>query len=229
MLEESQAGLTQITENLQESDRLQNQAIRAVGAAAGFAAQTGMHAAQTGERAAKAAESALEANQLNGEAIKELRLATLTTKWGVERNELLTEAYRPHKLILGGQQATGGASVGVAIDESNFIQSVRRLSREPGIEIVVNTAGNTVWPGGLIVLNIQRGTVAGEDNSILIKAHAFDSGTNTLGVPAGVTKDGKPREIIRVFGVYMPGELMPKYRKELDALDAKYRGLGLEI
>lgn len=40
---------------------LTNQAVRAVGAAAGFAAQTGMHAADTAERATKTAESALDA------------------------------------------------------------------------------------------------------------------------------------------------------------------------
>ena len=61
-LEQAQKDLKTISENLQRSDRIQNQAIRAAGAAAGFAAQTGMHAADTAERATRTAESALEAH-----------------------------------------------------------------------------------------------------------------------------------------------------------------------
>lgn len=60
-LTEAQRKLEAQTANLKKAVELTNQAVRAVGAAAGFAAQTGMHAADVGERATRTAESALEA------------------------------------------------------------------------------------------------------------------------------------------------------------------------
>lgn len=61
-LTEAQRKLEAQTANLKKAVELTNQAVRAVGAAAGFAAQTGMHAADVGERATRTAESALEAH-----------------------------------------------------------------------------------------------------------------------------------------------------------------------
>ena len=39
----------------------------------------------------------------------------------------------------------------------------------------------------------------------------------------------KLKGVTRILGVLIPLEIFPKYQDQLDALDAKYRGLGLDI
>ncbi|WP_311342824.1 hypothetical protein [Corynebacterium riegelii] len=66
-LAQAQRVLEEQTENLRQAQALTNQAVRAVGAAAGFAAQTGMYAADVGERATRVAEEALNVGAANRE------------------------------------------------------------------------------------------------------------------------------------------------------------------
>ena len=94
-----------------------NRAVQAVGAAAGFAAQTGMHAADTGERAAAAAESALEAGKLNTEAL-------LAAQYTIEANRIIAENYAPHSL-----------EVNVGTDLVERRRAIKRLKDSSGVII----------------------------------------------------------------------------------------------
>lgn len=223
-LADAQAKLEKITKNLEEAQRATNQAVRAVGAAAGFAAQTGMHAAQTGERAAKAAESALEANRLNGEAIKKLDQAVLAAKYTTEYNKVLAANYAPKDLYIHIRgDKNWFRKVETIRDESGVIITAKVKIEDEELVLPVIDAPGTVFATLEIGL-YEDGFIYGKltnRSSMNIK----DSINGAMTVPLG----GSHRDDVSINGVLHPLRILPMYQKQLDALDAKYRKLGLDI
>lgn len=225
-LEKSQDELKTITQNLQESQRLTNQAVRAAGAAAGFAAQTGMHAADTAERATRAADSALEAGRLNSEAI-------LASQYSIEYNKILAEAYAPQKFYLKSACTFGGY---------NRISGFDLLGAPiTGLSVTDTTVDRYDYP---LILSLGRGsfdaTVSGclgikrKGDDYFITAGLFSSSFSWFNNFIGIAFDD--RDILskgvvelELSGTVFPAGISPDHKKRLDALTAKYRKAGLKI
>ena len=218
VLEDAQADLKVISENLQKSDRLQNQAIRAAGAAAGFAAQTGMHAADTAERAARAADSALEANALQGQAI-------LAMQYSIEYNEIIAESRSPQdfsyynrRLIFGLQDIQAADFLGAKITRIRLQDDIIRLYIDREL------------PAAFI------GTVGVSDADAPHELHTFFASASGFNSPRELALV-LDRDIPRfrggwnttINGTIFPAATAPVYQKRLDALTAEYRKKGLPI
>lgn len=157
-LQETQSGLERITGNLEQSDKLQNQAIRAVTAGMGLAGQTAMYAAETGEKAGKAAESALEGNRLNSEILKMHHVVVADAKKAADAAS---------KTATDAQNATTALAETLAVQKFYTGQQVELTlgmvywSREQRTRVYDHMgAGTKVHQGGLLKTwdyNNQRG------------------------------------------------------------------------
>lgn len=207
-LEQAQKDLKEISKNLQDSDRLQNQAIRAAGAAAGFAAQTGMHAADTAERAAKAAEDALEANALHGQAI-------LASQYTIEYNKVMAEAYRPQQVSIDSEDGvlvdTGGIAERVVTDA---LGKMFFMSKDP-------RGGDLILSGTFVHDTNVNGAPPQESTEVLV-----GRGRVFFYYP---DKNYPNAKFDRTDCYFTPSMLLPIYQARLDALTAEYRKKGLAI
>lgn len=207
-LEQAQKDLKEISRNLQKSDRLQNQAIRAAGAAAGFAAQTGMHAADTAERAARAADSALEANELHGQAI-------LASQYTIEYNKILAEAYRPQEVKIDSEKGvlvdTGGI---VGAIKTNSLGSMYFMSKDP-------KGGDLIISGVFIYETDVHGAPPQARTELLMGRAKFYFYYPDKNYPNSTFNSS--------VGYFTPSTILPIYQARLDALTAGYRKKGLAI
>lgn len=213
LLEQAQKDLTTISENLQKSDRIQNQAIRAAGAAAGFAAQTGMHAADVGERAARAAESALEANALHGQAI-------LAMQYTIEYNKALGEAHLPKYLASSGKYVDGKFAPGQTSVGGGLI------SVYGGEPLVVNTKFRKNGAGKYeVIISVQNQkepfSFTGKINDIPLAG--WGDGEVVVGEIASATG------FFEISGLYQSSRLTPLAQMRLDQITSIYREKGLAI
>ena len=219
VLKDAQADLKAITENLQRADRIQNQAIRAAGAAAGFAAQTGMHAADTAERAAQSAQSALEANALHGEAI-------LASQYTIEYNKIVAEAGLPHYIefrVKYGELFTptndpyfagaswygrpGGQRDGLSL---NFRSEATPLNIH--VQILHNQEDN-----------YRKSTISSYNGTIYPE---FLGPNGTVASRHTVPEEA---DYTQVRLMITPTRIVPHYQAQLDALTAEYRKKGLSV
>lgn len=220
LLEQAQKDLKTISENLQRSDRIQNQAIRAAGAAAGFAAQTGMHAADTAERAAQSAQSALEANALHGEAI-------LAMQYSVEHGQIMAEAYRPQDFEYSARDFTSAG---------RHYPKGLNIAGEPVTEISVQ--GSQVWIqakgfSGFFVGSVRFSSSSMSGGRQTTAKNASFNGFSRIG--GNPIRLDTPAEIgnylneLTVNGTVFPTVLLPNIQASLDALAAEYRKKGLSV
>lgn len=219
-LKQAQKDLKTITQNLQKSDRLQNQAIRAAGAAAGFAAQTGMHAADTAERAARSADSALEAQALHGQAI-------LAMQYSVEHGQIMAEAYRPQDFEYSTRDFTSAG---------RHYPKGLSIAGEPVDEISVQ--GSQVWIRAKGFSGFFVGSVRFSSSSMsggrqtTAKNASFNGFSKVGGNPIRLDT---PAEIgnyvndLTINGTVFPTVLLPNMQARLDALTAEYQKKGLAI
>lgn len=226
-LKDAQDKLEQQTANLNKAVGLTNQAVRAVGAAAGFAAQTGMHAADVGERATRTAEAALEANALHADAI-------LATQYAIEHNKLMEEASRTLTfeariyngvVVNGGDQKlvqfAGTTNVNTPIFGSSF-------------SLLLNLSKPAAY-SGLVYCTV--GKASGADGVVAVTRHAL-----------GFARAGSTQVVIRVPDTQFfwevssngsntvsmqfslsPTAIQPTFQTQLDALARKYRDKGLAV
>ena len=217
LLEQAQKDLKTITQNLQRSDRIQNQAIRAAGAAAGFAAQTGMHAADTAKHATRTAESALEANALHGQAI-------LASQYSIEYNKIIAES----RQVQFFQAALTGRA-----DRKNLSVTYSVTHPDVGIDY-----GYFDGSTGLMLFNWTGkgllGYVASVDlsvgNEIVIEQKPY-AAARSGGIYEVFDKEVPSNAPVRidVRFLFWSQETLPMYQKRLDALTAEYRKKGLSI
>ena len=219
-LEQAQKDLKTITKNLQRSDRIQNQAIRAAGAAAGFAAQTGMHAADTAERAAQSAQSALEANALHGEAI-------LAMQYSVEHGQIMAEAYRPQDFEYSARDFTSAG---------RHYPKGLTIAGETVSEIQVT--GNQVWIhargfSGFFVGSVRFSSVARNGDRVTpVRRVSFNGFSRVGGGPIRFDESlevGNESNELTINGTVFPTVLLPNIQARLDALTAEYQKKGLAI
>lgn len=209
----AQEKLEEQTRNLKKAVELTNQAVRAVGAAAGFAAQTGMHAADTAERAAQSAQSALEANALHGEAI-------LASQYTIEYNKILAENYLPKRVevtvVLSPDYVLESSS-----DESGIINQSKIFVEHE----TVNLPRTTPLAGHFMIAQVS-GANADEIMSFSQDNHGFARkglyGFSLKMLPTKYTRQS-------VVAFIHPANILPKYQARLDALTAEYRKKGLSV
>lgn len=212
-LTEAQRKLEAQTANLKKAVELTNQAVRAVGAAAGFAAQTGMHAADTAKNATRTAESALEANALHGEAI-------LASQYTIEYNKILAENYLPKRVevtvVLSPDYVLESSS-----DESGIINQSKIFVEHE----TVNLPRTTPLAGHFMIAQVS-GANADEIMSFSQDNHGFARkglyGFSLKMLPTKYTRQS-------VVAFIHPANILPKYQDRLDALTAEYRKKGLSI
>lgn len=226
-LKDAQDKLEQQTANLNKAVGLTNQAVRAVGAAAGFAAQTGMHAADVGERATRTAEAALEANALHADAI-------LATQYAIEHNKLMEEASRTLTFkarIYNGVVVNGGDQKLVQFAGTTNVNTPNFGS---SFSLLLNLSKPAAY-SGLVYCTV--GKASGADGVVAVTRHAL-----------GFARAGSTQVVIRVPDTQFfwevssngsntvsmqfslsPTATQPTFQTQLDALARKYRDKGLAV
>ena len=242
VLKDAQDGLTQITKNLQASDRLQNQAIRAVGAAAGFAAQTGMHAADVGERATRTAEEALNANAALREVVereKEINKSRdqtlLAAEYSIEYNRIQAESSQSvtfEARIYNKKINVDGYSEHVKFTGVTDLSDAKAASNSAGFSIAL--AKTTMYAGVAFCS-------AGNSNGFTGAMGVTDSALCFVEVQGSnlMVRSGNADLVRRLRSgesnaaslrfVLSPTGLQPGYSSQLSALTAQYRRKGLAV
>lgn len=232
-LKDAQTKLEEQTANLNKAVGLTNQAVRAVGAAAGFAAQTGMHAADVGEKATRTAESALEANALHGQAI-------LATQYSIEYNKTIAEAQFAKKLGFTIETVNKRlVRVTNVVDGADIlIQSRISLQSWAGgqyLRVLIPSsapAGDVSW---VAVVSVRLpGSIAEQSRifPVSLKNHAVATGGQMFAtfVPASALDFAANQTVqIDIEGIAVAHTILPMYQKQLDALTDEYRKKGLPI
>lgn len=216
-LTEAQTKLEQQTANLNKAVSLTNQAVRVVGAAAGFAAQTGMHAADVGERATRTAEAALEANTLHAQAI-------LASQYSIEYNKIFAESRQVQyfQATLTGRADRNNLEVRYAVAHPDI--GIERGFFDGSTGLMLFNWTKPLALGYLASVSITVG------NEMIAESKVYASARS-----GGITEvfhkrapSNTPVEIDVRF-MFWHDRTLPTYQKRLDALTAEYRKKGLAI